>query len=118
MTSQIPDLVDGLNVVADRIDRLWEADGADYPFGDEPDDNDPAVILQRRIEGLEFHDRVAANLPEVLTLLTLAENSDDAMDSLAPLLSVDEIRGPHSSLPILLVESDPRSSGSAYQAVG
>ncbi len=40
-TSQIPELVDALNVVGERIDRLWETDGADYPFGEAPDDNDP-----------------------------------------------------------------------------
>jgi hypothetical protein len=29
-TSQIPELVDALNLVGGRIDRMWETDGAEY----------------------------------------------------------------------------------------
>lgn len=90
-TSQIPQLVDALNLVGGRIDRMWEEDGATWFTGDEPDDNDPAVIRQRRIKDLEFQDRVAASLPAVLAIITQAENSTDAMDSLAPLLGVDDV---------------------------
>jgi hypothetical protein len=56
-TSQIPELVDALNLVGGRIDRMWETDGAEYPFPDAPDDNDPAVIRRRRIDHLTFFDR-------------------------------------------------------------
>lgn len=90
-TSQIPDLVDALNLVGGRIDRMWEEDGATWFTGDEPDDNDSAVIRQRRIRDLEFHDRVAASLPALLAIITQAENSTDAMESLAPLLGVDDV---------------------------
>ncbi len=91
-TNQIPELVAALTRVAERIDRLWETDGAEYPFGDEPDDNDPAVIKRRRIADLELHDRVAANVSEVLALITQAENSDDAMGPVGALLGVDDIQ--------------------------
>ncbi len=90
-TRQIPELIAALTLVAERIDRLWEKDSAEYPFGDEPDDNDPAVIRQRRIADLELHDRVAANLPEVLALITQAESSADAMGPVGALLGVDDV---------------------------
>ncbi len=90
-TRQIPDLIAALTLVADRIDRLWETAGAEYPFGADPDDNDPAVIRRRRIADLELHDRVAANLPEVLALITQAESSAAAMGPVAALLGVDDV---------------------------
>lgn len=90
-TSQIPELVDAVNLVGARIDRMWQEDGATWFTGDEPDDNDPAVIRRRRIKDLEFHDRVAANLPAVLAAITQAESSTDAAETLAPLLGVDDL---------------------------
>lgn len=90
-TSQVPELVDALDVVGERIDRMWEEDGATWFTGDEPNDNDPVVIRQRRVKDLEFHDRVAANLPAVLAVITQAESSTEAMEALAPLLGVDDV---------------------------
>ncbi len=47
-TSQIPELIECLTLVAERIDRRWELDGDDYlrHSDDAPNDNDPAVIRQ------------------------------------------------------------------------
>jgi len=56
--SQIPELVDCLNLVATRIDQQWERDGEEY-FGDAPDDNDPEVIRQRRIDQPVLNEKIA-----------------------------------------------------------
>lgn len=90
-TSQIPGLIDGLGLVSRRIDAIWAADGEELlrtQFADAPDDNAPAVIRQKRIEDLEFADRVAANLDEIIAILVAAEGRDEAMDRLGELLGV------------------------------
>ena len=91
-TSQIPELIDCLNLVAERIDRQWERDGAEYVrtyFGDAPDDNDPAVIRQRRIEQLELNELVAAHITEVVEIIAGAADIHEATDAVAALLGVE-----------------------------
>jgi hypothetical protein len=90
-TSQIPDLVDALHAVGRRIDRAWAEDGETWFTGDEPDDNDPAVIRQKEIDRLEFFDRLQAHFPEVAAILLRSENRLDASAAIAPLLGVDEV---------------------------
>lgn len=90
-TSQIPELVDALNLVGGRIDRMWETEGAEYPFPDAPDDNDPAVIRRRRIDHLTFFDKVRAHFPEIVEILLRSEDRHDASDTIAALLGVDEM---------------------------
>lgn len=93
-TSQVPALIDALAVVAERIERLWAVDGEDYineVLRHSPNPNDPEVIRQRRIKRLRFVEAVAANLPEVIARLRQADNADDAIESLAELLDVDEV---------------------------
>jgi hypothetical protein len=83
-----------LNVVAGRIERLWESDGAEYTdttISLSPDPYDPDEIRRRAINELEFHAKVVAHLPELLPLLTEAESTDEAIDSAALLLDVDEV---------------------------
>jgi hypothetical protein len=90
-TSQIPGLIEGLTLVSQRIDAIWETDGDDLlrtQFADAPDDNDPAMIHQKRIDGLEFVDRVAANLDEVIARIVTAEGMHEAMDQIGELLGV------------------------------
>ena len=89
-TSQIPELVDALHRVGGRIDRLWETDGANYPFGDAPDDNDPAVIRQRRIDHLFLLDNLRAHFSEIAEILLRSEDLHDASTAIAPLLGIDE----------------------------
>lgn len=88
-TSQIPELIDALNLVSERIERLWETDGADYPFG-EPDANDPAVIRQRRIDYLVLLDNLRAHFPEIAEILLRSQDMHDASIAIAPLLGIDE----------------------------
>jgi hypothetical protein len=90
-TSQIPDLVDALQTVGRRIDRLWEKDGETWFTGDEPDDNDPEVIRQKQIDQLKFLDRLQAHFPEVAAIVLRSENRLDASAVIAPLLGVDEL---------------------------
>jgi hypothetical protein len=90
-TSQIPGLIEGLGLVRRRIDAIWAVDGERLlrtQFADAPDDNDPAVIRQKLIEDLEFADRVAANLDEIIAMLVAAEGRDEVMDRLGELLGV------------------------------
>ncbi|MDQ3900562.1 MAG: hypothetical protein M3319_08985 [Actinomycetota bacterium] len=95
-TNQIPALIDGLNTVAERIDRQWARDGEsflrDTNFADAPDPNDPAVQRQRRIEDLELHSLVADHWTEIAPILFDAENTDDAIERIASLLNVDAVR--------------------------
>jgi hypothetical protein len=88
-TSQIPGLIDGLGLVSKRIDAIWEVHGEELlrtQFADAPDDNDPAVIRQKRIDDLEFADRVAANLDEIIAIIVAAEGLHEAMDQVGELL--------------------------------
>ena len=93
-TRQIPELIDCLNLVAERIDRLWDREGDDYVrqdgFLDEPDPNDPAVIRQRHIDDLVLNERLADHFTEVVDLLTQAEDIHEATDSIAALLGVED----------------------------
>lgn len=95
-TDQIPALIDGLNAVAERIDRQWARDGQgflrDTNFAEAPDPNDPAVQQQRRVEDLELHSLIADHWTEIAPILFDAENTDDAIARIAALLDVDEIR--------------------------
>jgi hypothetical protein len=92
-TDQVPNLVEALSVVADRIDRLWAAEGAEYAETvvlRSPDPQDPEVVRQRHLARLRFTQGVAENLPEVMRLLTEASTIDDALVTIAGLLRVDE----------------------------
>jgi hypothetical protein len=92
-TSQVPELVDCLNLVAERIDKQWERHGDDFlrTFGDEPDDNDPAVIRQRRVDHLLLNQQIAAHITEIVDLVVQADDIHDATESIAALLDVDEM---------------------------
>ena len=83
-TSQIPELVDALHKVGGRIDRMWEQDGATWFTGDEPDDNDPAVIRQRRIDHLVLLDNLRAHFPEIAEILLQSQDMHDASAAIAP----------------------------------
>lgn len=95
-TDQIPAVIDGLNTVAERIDRQWARDGEaflqDTNFAEAPDPNDPAVQRERRVEDLELHSLIADHWNEVAPILLDAENTDDAVSRIASLLDVDEVR--------------------------
>jgi hypothetical protein len=92
-SSQIPELIDCLNLVAERIDNQWEAQGDDFlrTFGDEPDDNDPAVIRQRRVDRLILNQKIAEHITEIVDLVVQAHDIHDATRSIAALLGVEEI---------------------------
>ncbi len=73
-----------------RIDRMWEEDGESWFTGDEPDDNDPAVQRQRRIEDLELHSLIADHWTEVATILGEAADTNEAIERIAHLLGVEQ----------------------------
>jgi hypothetical protein len=92
-TDQIPALVEALSLVARRIERLWEADGAAYAeevLSHAADPSDPEVIRRRTISELDFIERVAAHGPELVQRLTAADSTDEALDAAILLLDVDE----------------------------
>ena len=90
-TTQIPELIECLNVVAERIDRLWERDGDEYPFPDAPDDNDPTVIRQRRIDHLVLLQNLRTHFSEIAEILLRSRDMHDASSAIAPLLGIDEM---------------------------
>jgi len=92
-TDQVPSFAAALSVVAERIDRLWEAEGAAYAEDvvlRSPDPQDPEIRRQRYLERLRFTQRLAENLPEVMRLLTQASSTDEALIDIGALLGVDE----------------------------
>lgn len=90
-TSQIPDLVDALHTVGGRIDRMWDEEGATWFTGGEPDDNDPAVIRQRKIDELVLLDNLRTHFSEIAEILLRSEDMHDASTAIAPLLGIDEV---------------------------
>lgn len=91
-TSQVPELIDCLNLVAERIDEQWDRQGDDFmrTFGDAPDDNDPAVIRQRRINHLVLLDNLQAHFLEIAEILLRSDDLHEASTAIAPLLGIDE----------------------------
>lgn len=96
-TSQVPELIECLNLVAERIDRQWERDGDAFrrDFGDAPDDNDPAVIRQRRIDHLILLQNLRTHLSEIADILLRSQDMHDASTAIAPLLGIDETEVTH-----------------------
>jgi len=96
-TSQIPELIKCLNLVAERIDRQWEREGEEYlrGFGDAPDDNDPAVIKERRIDQLELLQNLRTHFSVIAEILLRSQDMHDASTAIAPLLGIDEIEVTH-----------------------
>lgn len=91
-TSQVPELVACLNLVAERIDRQWEREADEFltTFGDAPDDNDPAVIRQRRIDQLVLDEKIAEHSSEIVDLILRTEDIHEATTAVATLLDVQE----------------------------
>jgi hypothetical protein len=94
-TSQIPELVDALHTVGGRIDRMWKQDGETWFTGGEPDDNDPAVIRQRRINHLVLLDNLRTHFAEIAEILLRSQDMHDASTAIAPLLGIDETEVTH-----------------------
>lgn len=84
-------LIEALQVVGGHIDRMWDDKGDTWFTGDEPDDNDPAVIRQRRIDHLVFLDNLQANFPQIAEILLHSEDMHEATAAIAPLLGMDEV---------------------------
>lgn len=99
-TDQVPNFVEALTVVAERIDRVWTVQGDDYAANvvlRSPDPQDREVIRQTHIDHLRFAQRVADNLPEVTRLLAQAESTDEALVNIGALLGVEEAEVMHRS---------------------
>ena len=72
---------------------MWEVDGDEYAQAvvrRSPNPDDPEVIRQRRINELQFTQRLAPHMPQVVTLLRDAESTDEAIIAIAALLGTDE----------------------------
>ena len=95
-TSQIPALVEGLNAVAERIERKWKREGEDFleatNFAKAPDPNDPAIQRQRRIEDLELHSLIADHWAEIATVMVDAHNTTEAIERIGSILGVDPVQ--------------------------
>lgn len=93
-TDQVQEVTERLSQVAGRINRLWESHGQEYTdevLKHSPDPNDPELTRLRRIKYLEFTERLAVHLPDVVGLLMEAESTDEALVSIARLLEVEEV---------------------------
>jgi hypothetical protein len=92
-TDQVPELVDHLNAVRDQTDRRWAEQGERF-LAEQPDwvdANDVAVIRQRRVDHLEFLDRLREHFSEVAVILLEAEDIHAASALIAPVLGVEEV---------------------------
>ena len=114
-TSQIPELVQCLDLVAERIDRQWERKGDEYlqSFGDAPDDNDPAVIRERRIDDLVLLQSLRSHFAEIAEILLRSEDMHDASTAIAPLLGIDktEVTGRLNSINLFAMTRVPSEAG-------
>ena len=92
-TDQVPELIDNLNAVREQIDRQWAEQGEQFLAEDDNwiDANDPAVIRQRRIDHLEFLERLRMHFSEVADILLKAEDIHAAAALIAPLLGVGDV---------------------------
>lgn len=92
-TDQVPELIDHLNAVRERMDQQWSAHGEGFlaAYDDWIDDNDPEVIRQRRIGQLDFLDRLRKHFSQVAAILVEADDIHAASAAIAPLLGVDEV---------------------------
>ncbi|WP_460807408.1 hypothetical protein [Nocardioides salsibiostraticola] len=114
-TSQIPELIQCLDLVAERIDRQWERQGNQYlqGFGDAPDDNDPAVIRERRIDDLVLLQNLRSQFAEIAEILLRSEDMHDASTAIAPLLGIDEteVTGRLNSINLFAITRVPSEAG-------
>ena len=112
-TSQIPELVEALQVVGGHIDRMWEEKGETWFTGDEPDPNDPTVIRQRQIEQLVFLDNLRANFSQIAEILLQSEDMHGASAAIAPLLGMDEVEilGRLNSINLFAMTRVPTEAG-------
>lgn len=96
-TSQVPELIECLDLVAERIDRQWERQGDEYVqgFGEAPDDNDPAVIRERRIDDLVLLEDLRTHFAEIVEILLRSDDMHDASTAIAPLPGIDEMEVTH-----------------------
>ncbi|MFI5623964.1 hypothetical protein ACIA03_10890 [Nocardioides sp. NPDC051685] len=93
-TDQVPSVVSALTTVAERIERRWARDGDQYAAEvvlRAPDPQDPRVFAKRRRSRLQFTQAVLDNLPDVMRSLTEATSTDEALDTIASLLHMDEV---------------------------
>lgn len=113
--SQVPELIDCLDLVAERIDRQWERDGDEYlrGFGDAPDDNDPVVIRERRMDDLVFLENLRTHFAEIAEILLRSEDMHDASTAIAPLLGIDEVEvtGRLNSINLFAMARVPSEAG-------
>lgn len=107
MTSQIPEPIEALQVVGGHIDRMWDDKGDTWFTGDEPDDNDPAVVRQSRIDHLVFLDNLQANFSQVVEILLQSEDMHEATAAIAPLLGMDEALGRLNSINLFAMTRVP-----------
>jgi hypothetical protein len=92
-TEQIPELVDNINAVRAHIDRQWNEQGEEFlaAYDYWIDANDPDVIRQRRIDHLDFLDKLRSQFSQVAAILLEADDIHAASAAIAPLLGVDEL---------------------------
>ncbi len=89
-TSQVAHFIDQLAIVRDRIDRLWDRDSQTYPFGDEPDDNDPSVIEARRLQEQNQRQLIRSEIHSVVEALVTASSLQEGLSRVAALIDIDE----------------------------
>ncbi len=91
-TSQVPELIECLELVTARIEDQWRNEAEEYlqDFPAAPDPNDPEVVRQRRIEHLECLDKLAAHFAEVGKILSESEDLHVASARIAALIDLTE----------------------------
>lgn len=107
-TSQVAHLINQLVLVRDRIDALWEHDGQSYPFGDEPDDNEPSVIEARRLRESEQRELIRSQVHGVVDVLLGASDRHEAVSGVAELLGIDEVEALVRLSGLSLLDLTPR----------
>lgn len=93
-TDQVPKMIEALSKAAQHVEGQW-ADHGDAYAADvvlrAPDPQDPAVLEAQRQRRLRFTQAVHDNLTEVMGLLTTASSTDEAIDSVAAALGIEDV---------------------------
>jgi hypothetical protein len=91
---QVPAVIEALTQAAQHVESQWATHGDEYAADvvlRSPDPQDPVEAERQRQRRLRFVQAVHDNVTEVMRLLTAASSTDDAIESIAALLRVEEV---------------------------
>ena len=93
-SDQVPSVIDALTKAAQHVQGQWAEHGDEYAADvvlRAPDPQDPAALEAQGQARLRFTQAVHDNLTEVMRLLITASSTDEAIDSIAAMLKIEDV---------------------------